>query len=151
MTLWRISNHTDLKGLGGLHAAGRWHSQGREVVYLAESPAGALLEALVHFDLAPEDVPQAFTLLEVAVEAKVRAEALDEAALPEDWVQDTALTRQLGDEWLIRQRSALLKVPSAVVPKSYNYLFNPKHGDARKARIVSVTQQPYDARLLRRL
>ena len=86
MTLWRISNHADLNGLGGLHASGRWHSQGREVVYLAESPAGALLEALVHFDLAPEDAPQAFTLLEVAVSVgeEVTAETLDEAALPID-------------------------------------------------------------------
>ena len=41
----------------------------------------------------------------------------------------------------------LLRVPSAVVPKSFNYLFNPRHADAGKATIQSATEHPYDARL----
>ena len=51
MKVWRISNHGDLSGRGGLRAAGRWHCAGRPIVYLAEHPASALLEVLVHFDI----------------------------------------------------------------------------------------------------
>ena len=47
MFLWRISNHSALDGRGGLYAPARWHSQGHPVVYLATSPAGALVEVLV--------------------------------------------------------------------------------------------------------
>jgi RES domain-containing protein len=50
MDLWRILNYADLSGLGGLRAAGRWHSQGRRIVYLADHPSSALLEMLVHLD-----------------------------------------------------------------------------------------------------
>ncbi|MGH7819352.1 MAG: RES family NAD+ phosphorylase, partial [Candidatus Binatia bacterium] len=46
MTLWRISNHSELKGIGGLRASGRWHTAGRPIVYLAEHPALCLLEVL---------------------------------------------------------------------------------------------------------
>ena len=49
MELWRISNYADLSGAGdGLLAAGRWHTRGRRIVYLADHPASALLEMLVH-------------------------------------------------------------------------------------------------------
>jgi hypothetical protein len=51
MVLWRISNFAGLKGIGGLRALGRWHFAGRPVVYLAEHPAGALLETLVHQEI----------------------------------------------------------------------------------------------------
>jgi RES domain-containing protein len=50
MELWRISNYADLSGAGGLRAAGRWHSQGKRIVYLADHPSSALLEMLVHLD-----------------------------------------------------------------------------------------------------
>jgi RES domain-containing protein len=55
MILWRISRHRDLSGAGGMRAAGRWHEAGRPVVYLAESPAAALLEVCVH--TSANDVP----------------------------------------------------------------------------------------------
>jgi len=47
MELWRISNYADLSGAGGLQAAGRWHTRGKRIVYLADHPASALLEMLV--------------------------------------------------------------------------------------------------------
>jgi RES domain-containing protein len=54
-TLWRISNFVDLSGEGGLGASGRWHTEGRLVVYLADCPAGALLERIVHMTDMVED------------------------------------------------------------------------------------------------
>ena len=65
MILWRISNHADLNGLGGVHRSGRWHFAGVPVVYLSESPALALLEVMVNFDLAPDELPADYQLLEV--------------------------------------------------------------------------------------
>ena len=57
MFLWRISNYRTLDGRGGLETSARWHSQGRPIVYLAESVSGALLEVLVHFELVRHGFP----------------------------------------------------------------------------------------------
>ena len=49
--------------------------------------------------------------------------------LPPDWREHSALERlrTIGTEWATQQSSAILAVPSAVVPTETNYLLNPKH------------------------
>lgn len=148
MILWRISNYDDLKGIGGLKYAGRWHNRGVPVIYTAEHPALALLEVLVHFELSPGEVPATFKLLEIEAPAGDLLATLDTRSLRGDWQEDTDLTRAIGDEWLTTAGSLLLRVPSAVVPKSYNYLLNPRHPAATELAILGVTTHPYDARLL---
>lgn len=152
MILWRISNYADISGAGGLLHPGRWHNRGRPVVYLAESAAGALLEVLVHMEVAhPEALPRQYQLLEVAVPDPV---SITEAPLPgnlplaEGWQQDVPTTRRCGDFWLASAQSLLLRVPSAVVGRTSNFLFNPLHPEAGECRIVSVARYPFDARLL---
>jgi len=63
MILWRISNHATLDGQGGLYASGRWQPEGRSVVYLAENPAGALVEVLVRLELDLGHLPKSYRLL----------------------------------------------------------------------------------------
>jgi RES domain-containing protein len=144
MILWRISRHRDLGGAGGLKAAGRWHYAGRRIVYLAETPAGALLEVCVH--TSANDVPPEFTLL------KIEGPNLDTPSvsigdLPGDWRTRLELTRDLGTAWLERTESALLRVPSAIVPETMNCLFNPSHQHATEFRIVETIAYPFDPRL----
>lgn len=144
MRLWRISNYADLDGQGGLFVDGRWHSRGRPIVYLAEHSALALTEVLVHFDLAPDDLPDRYQLIEVECSGSI-----DECPeLPADWSRDQPLTQSIGDQWLENVSALMLRVPSAVVPKSYNYLFNPLHSEAGQARIIAVASYPFDERLL---
>jgi RES domain-containing protein len=76
MLLWRISNYADLSGEGGRRSDGRWHEQGRSVVYLAEHPALALLEVLVHLEIDPDDLPSSYQLLTVEVPDGLKIEAL---------------------------------------------------------------------------
>lgn len=148
MILWRISNYPDLLGIGGIQTAGRWHHRGIPVVYLAESPALAMLEVLVHFEMSPGEVPDRFQLLEINYPQRKSIARLRKSRLDESWREDTEYTRSIGDEWLATGNAALLKVPSAIVPRSYNYLFNPRHPQAKQAGIKSVTAHPYDRRLL---
>jgi RES domain-containing protein len=149
MKLWRISNYADLKGQGGLKAGGRWHNKGAVIVYLAEHPAAAILEILVHFDTSPEELPANFQLLEVDVDNTLQVSQLSKDILPENWIDNTPLSKSSGDQWLTSQSTVLLKVPSAITPKSFNYLFNPRHVDANKVKIVSAQRYPFDRRLLR--
>lgn len=144
MVLWRISRHRDLSGKGGLRAAGRWHHAGRPIVYLAESPAAALLEVCVH--TSADDVPPEFTLLRIEgpdfETSTIRVEDL-----PEGWRTRLEVTRDLGSDWLEKNESALLRVPSAIVPETTNCLFNPAHRQAAEFRLVEAMGYPFDPRL----
>src|SRR4051794_13276035 len=130
MRLWRISNHASLTGDGGLYASGRWHTRGTRVVYLADHPASALLEIMVHLEVDAEDLPSHYQLLGIDVPDDVAVTALTD--LPDNWREDTNWTRARGDAWLRGNDSALWRVPSAIVPNAANYLFNPAHADARR-------------------
>lgn len=146
MLLWRISRHRDLSGIGGLRASARWHYAGRPIVYLAETPAAALLEVCVH--TSANDVPPEFTLLRIeGPDTDVPSIGL--AALPEDWRTRVEVTRDLGASWLEKQESVLLRVPSAIVPETANYLFNPIHRLAQTFRIAEAIAYPFDPRLKR--
>jgi RES domain-containing protein len=144
MIFWRISRHRDLSGRGGVLIAGRWHHAGRPVVYLADSPAGALLEVCAH--TSSGDVPPAFTLLKVSGPPSPRKE-IRLTDLGSGWIDRPALTRDLGSAWLEWAGSALLRVPSALVPETYNYLFNPLHAQAARFAIEASFRFPFDQRL----
>jgi RES domain-containing protein len=146
MQLWRISRHRDLSGMGGLRANGRWHHRGQPVVYLSENPASALLEVCVH--TAGNDIPPEYTLL--CVEApETKIDSITPESLPDDWQIRFDTTRQLGTEWLRTNRTALLRIPSAIVPHTSNFLFNPLHPDAKAFQIVEAVNYPFDPRIKR--
>jgi RES domain-containing protein len=149
-TLWRISNHSDLMGLGGERSDGRWHSatRGKRIVYLAEHPALAVLEALAQLRGNPQLVPDGFQLLKIAVPGEVSLESVD-MELPPDWYYKPGATRAAGDRWLAEKRSALLAVPSAVAPESTNYLLNPLHRNAAQVAIEWARGFRHDKRLFR--
>ena len=65
-----------------------------------------------------------------------------------DWRQHLTLTRRIGDQWLAGGSSLLLRVPSAVVGRTFNLLFNPAHPLATACRVVSVARFPFDGRLV---
>jgi RES domain-containing protein len=149
MRLWRISDFADLSGSGGLAAAGRWHSRGRRVVYLADHPASALLEILVRREVDTEDLPDKYHLLVVETSTDLAFDTVDQQTLSAGWRTDEDATRTLGDRWLAENHTALLQVPSAIVPLAWNWLLNPAHPLARMCTIVEVIVAEFDKRLFR--
>ncbi len=149
MFLWRISNHSTLDGRGGLYAPARWHSQGHPVVYLATSPAGALVEVLVHLELDPQHLPASYKMLKAEAPDGSRSLNIPLASLPENWRDSLAVTRSLGDEWLTTGKSAFLEVPSAILPETFNLLLNPNHPDARRVAVLWHEPFPYDRRFFK--
>jgi RES domain-containing protein len=146
MVLWRISRHVDLSGVGGLKSPGRWHNRGQLVVYLSESPASALLEICVH--TIEDDVPDDFILLRIEG-PDIPVEDVHDADLQTGWVKKPRSTRAIGSKWLHSNAAVLLRVPSAIVPHTFNYLFNPVHPDAQSFSIVEVVSYPFDIRIKR--
>lgn len=86
--------------------------------------------------------------LEIEVPEQIAAEAPFVRDLPEDWRADTQISRTVGDEWLRSGGSALLRVPSVIVPMTWNTLINPAHPDVRHIRIVRTHEHGIDPRLL---
>lgn len=147
--LWRISNHSDLKGMGGERTSGRWHTaeHGKRIVYLSEHPALALVETLANLRGSPMLFPDQYQLLQVSVATGVPVGELPAHALSAGWEQDAPHTRAQGDAWLRAAKSPLLRVPSATAPESANYLLNPLHPEASRVTIAWSRWVSYDKRL----
>ena len=152
ITSWRIVKakyaSTAFDGEGSRRAGGRWNPRGLPIIYTAESAALAALELLVHLGRTrslPEYVIFSCTFPESIVEV-LRFEDL-----PSDWRSHPApvALRQLGNAWAKDRRSAVLKVPSAVIDAESNYLLNPEHRSFRRIEISAPQRFEFDRRLLR--
>ena len=103
---------------------------------------------LVHLELNDLDsVPDSDQLLMIDVPDGISIRAVDDETLAPNWRALEDVTRALGDAWLRESSSALLSVPSAIVPHTRSYLINPAHPDASKVKILSHGQYPFDSRL----
>jgi RES domain-containing protein len=153
MTIWRLSKakyaNDALSGYGARLHAGRWHRKGLSMVYLAGSPALALLEKLVHVN-RPEELT-GFDWKVVSVTAEERhVQPLSEEDLPSNWDAWPwpASTQRIGSRWFEEQKSVVLAVPSAVVPHQRNYLLNPTHPQLESLEIGEPEPFPIDRRLI---
>jgi RES domain-containing protein len=151
MVLWRISNHLDLEGYGGQRGDARWHTAapGKRIVYFAEHPALALVEILVNLRAHRDFLPEKFQLLRVDLPQAIQTLRIAEDSLDGNWRDNLTETQAIGNEWLKLRKTALLAVPSAPAPESWNYLWNPLHSDAAGASIAWSKWIRYDRRLFR--
>jgi len=149
--VWRICRKAysadPLSGRGALFTSGRWHTKGRRVVYLSSSLALAALEMLVHVDR--ETLPADLVRIEIDVPNELEIEAVQIESLPASWRNYPApeALQQLGDRWLMENRSPVLQVPSAVIPEESNYLLNPAHPRAAAVAVISSIDFVFDPRL----
>lgn len=154
LSAWRILKRRyqdePLSGEGARRVGGRWNHRGTPLVYLAESIALATLEVLVH--LQDLDTLPKYVLRRFSFDATLVQE-LSRTHLPIDWAMfpHPQSTKIIGEEWVARGSSVLLKVPSAVSPQEANYLLNPLHPDVEKIEIGSILKQAFDPRLTRLL
>jgi RES domain-containing protein len=136
---WRLCRapFADLKGEGARRYGGRWNSPGRPLVYTASSAALAVLEIRVHLDLPLDLLPDDYVLLTIDIGIEAAEQVRSFPAIPSTF----------GDTWLKEQRTAILEVPSAIVPESANLLLNPIHPAAGAFQVVSQRPFAFDQRL----
>ncbi|MCC6739998.1 MAG: RES domain-containing protein [Planctomycetia bacterium] len=135
-------------GEGASRYPGRWNPLGLRAVYLAESPGLAVLEMFVHLETS--DALHHFALVRVDIPDRVRIQEAPRR-LPADWRRNppAASTRRIGGDWLRRGRTALLRVPSVLVPHATNLVLNPLHPDFPRIRIGPPERFRLDFRLLK--
>ena len=154
MTLraWRIVKRKHSKdafsGEGARQFGGRWNSAGVPVVYTAEHASLAVLEILVHLQHAP--LLQNYVLFRVDFEEAIVG-PLDQSTLPRNWrAYPAPLTlRAIGDQWVADGRSAVLRVPSAIVPLEHLFLLNPQHTEFPRIKVGQPQPFSLDTRLLK--
>jgi RES domain-containing protein len=141
----------DLSGKGAEITGGRWNAKGAAVVYAAENRSLACLETLVH--LAAGGLPFNRYLVEISIPDPVWAAAQREtaASLPVGWDAAPAGRTSIGfgTAWLRSRRSAVLVIPSAIVPEELCVLVNPAHPDSTGIRAVKSRRWLYDPHLTR--
>src|SRR5688500_4174140 len=147
MRVWRISNHEDLSGRGGLLFAGRWNRLGTPIVYTADHPATAMLETLVHLEW--DRVPETYKLIQIDLPDDSSSYRIDAADLPTAWRTDPNVTQAIGTDLFNRAEHLFIFIPSVLVPHAWNVLLNPLHADAGRCSITEVIESPFDARLIR--
>jgi len=150
MILWRLTRrpYADLRGRGGELADGRWHTRGRPVVYGGSTAALAALEVRVHLDLPFDLLPDDYVLMQIAAPDDMAVRTIEPEELPENWRDRNSQTcRAIGDAWLARRASALLLVPSAIIPFEQNVLINPLHREGARLTVSDITPFAWDSRL----
>ena len=92
-------------------------------------------------------MPRTYTLLAIVVPEAVSIERMVIPANAE-WKNDLSWSREQGDAWLESGRTALLAVPSVILPRSSNFLLNPLQADANLVHVEETINDVYDERLL---
>lgn len=155
MTLraWRIVQahlaEYAFNGEGARLYGGRWNHPGTAVVYTAETKSLALLELLVH--VSAQQLLRAYVCIRVDFENAL-IKQINPRDLPKGWrnYPASSATRDIGSEWVASGPSAVLAVPSVIVPEEWNYLLNPAHPEFRRVRIGRAEKIEIDPRLGKR-
>lgn len=149
--IWRITdvNYADsvFSGKGAQDYGGRWNSIGQPVVYTAATLSLAILETLVHTKIRQLPYVQFVAAsAELPDELLIKSYAVNQ--LPADWRASSCPSLcDMGDQWLISASTAVLAVPSVVVPQEMNYLLNPNHPDFAALTMGSPEPLTLDQRL----
>jgi RES domain-containing protein len=152
MILWRIATETrkypadDMSGGGAALYPGRWNEERQPVVYATLAVSLAVLETAAH--IADAGLPLNRFLIRIDVPTRVwnAREQIDAGSLPATWAAIPAgkASARFGADWIRSGRSAILLVPSVIVPEEWVALVNPAHGDAVKLKAQVVRAFEYN-------
>ena len=147
MIVYRITLAVYALELVASGTPGRWNSRHVKVIYTANSRALACLENVVHRNAL--GLTANFSVIQIEVPDTVKVLEITNADLKKDWqlFEKIGHTQAVGDKWIAGNESAILIVPSVIVPGEYNYLLNPNHPDFKKVKLIKSEPFVFDARI----
>lgn len=152
LTVWRMTTakraDTALSGEGARLYGGRWNPKGVPMVYTAGSQSLATLELLVQDGRLLAN----YVMIPVTLPSRLKIEHINPDDLSEAWrkPESREQLQLIGAGWCKRGSSAVLAVPSAVIPGETNYLLNPLHPSFSKIEIGDAQEFVTDLRLPRK-
>ena len=147
MLVYRIVHQKYAQTLFASGLEGRWNSEGKKVLYTAESVALAYLETMNYrkgfgfnndFKIMVIQLPSAGDLLRIEADE-----------LPANWrdFRNYEDCQKKGDQWFDALKDLAMRVPSAVVPENFNVVINTLHPEYKKVKIIEVLDFYPDERL----
>ena len=144
--LRRPFSKTPLDGEGPYRFGGRWSSPGTRIAYTAEHLSLAMIEYFVHIEAS--DPPKDLVIVAADIPDDVSRVVLTPRKLPPHWRRVPAPPglAAIGDAFAVERKSAVLVLPSALVPSESNWLINSLHPEFPRIRVHPAEPFDYDAR-----
>lgn len=148
---WRIDKKrraaAAFTGEGARRFGGRWNHKGTPVIYLSESLSLAALEKFVHLPRrAARNIK--FVSIRVSIPEDL-VHSLSRRRLPPNWREEPPPieTQDLGTDWAVACKQAVLRVPSVIIPTQCNYMVNPQHHGSGKLHVFPPESFSFDPRM----
>lgn len=151
LSVWRITTSAFARsawsGEGARLYGGRWNPKGVPIVYTAANQSLAMLEILVQ----DQPLRAHYVMIEARIPGGLSIDRVRIDHLSSNWREVGAREKlqAIGAEWARKQSTAVLAVPSVIVPAESNYLLNPAHADFKRIKIGKPTTVETDLRLIR--
>ncbi len=150
MLVYNIRKEQYAHELSASGISNRWNKTDEWVIYGASTAALAALELLVHRSGIRTEMNYKLLVIEVKCHLHDIA-TVDIDELPINWKSffSYPVLQNIGSEWYRKQKKLLLKVPSAVMPREFNYIINTQHSLFKsKVKIKQTEDFVWDSRLL---
>jgi RES domain-containing protein len=147
--VWRIASvaYAAFDGEGARRYGSRWTRKGLPIVFASETLSLAALERFVHAD--PDLEPIDLVAIPLEIDASVEIETIEFGGLPGDWRTYPAppSLATIGERWFNAGRTAVLSVPSVVIPHERNFILNPAHRDFSAMKTGTPEAFSFDPRM----
>ncbi len=149
MRVWRITSeaHAAFDGDGARRYGSRWTPRGIPAIYTSATLSIAALERFVHTDsdLQPTDL----VAIPVEIRDETSIESVQVGTLPGDWrtFPPPPPLAVIGERWFRASRTAILSVPSVLIPHERNFVLNPTHRAFAQLSIGSPEPFSFDPRM----
>lgn len=149
MIIYRIGStkfSEDLSGEGARLHGGRWNHPLTPCIYSSESRALALLEFTVNVSI--DNIPKMLSITSIHIPDNGILD-LSIADLPVNWTESPApaATKDFGTNFLKLGAFPIIKIPSTIINREFNFILNPRHVEFKKIKIVEIENFVYDDRI----
>ena len=147
MLVYRIVHKRYADSLFASGLEGRWNSEGKKVLYTAESISLAYLETLAH--RKGLGFNKDFKIMVIRITSNAEIQTVESSELSKSWrdFRNYSDCQKIGNAWFDADEKLCLKVPSAVVPENWNVVINTFHQDFKKVKLIDVLDFEPDDRL----
>lgn len=133
----------DLTGTGSYLHGGRWNTPGTRLIYTAQNNVLAAFEVALRIPL--DQISKNYIMIPIEIPEGI---GVFSPKLTKNWYSDIRLSQQLGDAFAKDGKHLLMKVPSALISDSFNYLINPHHELIKKVKPKEARTILFDKRLM---
>ena len=121
----------------------RWNTNGKRVIYAAQSRALACLENVVHRSHVGTSLD--FAVMVIYIVPSVIIHPVPLATLPAKWYETSRYPhcQQIGDAWYDKQTSAVMAVPSSIIHPETVFVIHTLHPDFLDGKIRLTGQESF--------